>query len=184
VAGEARGFVKTLVLGIGNILLGDEGIGVWVIESLRRCYQFPASTMVLEGGTLGLDLLPRLQNVSRLLVVDAVKLGGQAGEIVRLEGDEVPRAIDVKVSPHQIGLQELLATARLMGCEPPKVVLWGMEPERVEPGADFSPKVARALPLLQTSVLKELKRWGVRPKRLVGATPPPAWWQAAARRSS
>jgi hydrogenase maturation protease len=139
---------------------------------------------VLEGGTLGLDLLPRLQNVSRLLVVDAVKLGGQAGEIVRLEGDEVPRAIDVKVSPHQIGLQELLATARLMGCEPPKVVLWGMEPERVEAGADFSPKVARALPLLQTSVLKELKRWGVRPKRLVGATPPPAWWQAAARRSS
>jgi hydrogenase maturation protease len=174
--------MKTLILGIGNILLGDEGIGVWVVESLRRCYQFPSSATVLEGGTLGLDLLPQLQDVSRLLVVDAVQLGGEPGEIVRLEGDDVPRAIDVKVSPHQIGIKELLATARLMGCEPPKVVLWGMEPERVEPGADFSPKIAQALPQLQTSVLDELKGWGVRPKRLVSAAPPPVWWQQAARR--
>jgi hydrogenase maturation protease len=169
--------MKTLILGIGNILLGDEGIGVWVVESLRRCYQFPSSATVLEGGTLGLDLLPQLQDVSRLLVVDAVQLGGEPGEIVRLEGDDVPRAIDVKVSPHQIGIKELLATARLMGCEPPKVVLWGMEPERVQPGADFSPKIAQALPQLQTSVLDELKGWGVRPKRLVSAAPPPVWWQ-------
>jgi hydrogenase maturation protease len=169
--------MKTLILGIGNILLGDEGIGVWVVESLRRCYQFPSSATVLEGGTLGLDLLPQLQDVSRLLVVDAVQLGGEPGEIVRLEGDDVPRAIDVKVSPHQIGIKELLATARLMGCEPPKVVLWGMEPDRIEPGADFSPKIAQALPQLQTSVLDELKRWGVRPKRLVSAAPPPVWWQ-------
>jgi hydrogenase maturation protease len=174
--------MKTLILGIGNILLGDEGIGVWVVESLRRCYQFPSSATVLEGGTLGLDLLPQLQDVSRLLVVDAVQLGGEPGEIVRLEGDDVPRAIDVKVSPHQIGIKELLATARLMGCEPPKVVLWGMEPERVQPGADFSPKIAQALPQLQTSVLDELKGWGVRPKRLVSAAPPPVWWQQAARR--
>jgi hydrogenase maturation protease len=174
--------MKTLILGIGNILLGDEGIGVWVVESLRRCYRFPSSATVLEGGTLGLDLLPQLQDVSRLLVVDAVQLGGEPGEIVRLEGDDVPRAIDVKVSPHQIGIKELLATARLMGCEPPKVVLWGMEPERVQPGADFSPKIAQALPQLQTSVLDELKGWGVRPKRLVSAAPPPVWWQQAARR--
>jgi hydrogenase maturation protease len=174
--------MKTLILGIGNILLGDEGIGVWVVESLRRCYQFPSSATVLEGGTLGLDLLPQLQDVSRLLVVDAVQLGGEPGEIVRLEGDDVPRAIDVKVSPHQIGIKELLATARLMGCEPPKVVLWGMEPERVQPGADFSPKIAQALQQLQTSVLDELKGWGVRPKRLVSAAPPPVWWQQAARR--
>jgi hydrogenase maturation protease len=169
--------VKTLVLGIGNILLGDEGIGVWVVESLKRRYRFPSLATLLEGGTLGLDLLPQLQNVSRLLVVDAVQLGRKPGEIVRLEGDEVPRALHVKVSPHQIGLEELLATARLMGCEPAKVVLWGMEPESIEPGADFSPQVARALPGLQTKVLKELAEWGVRPKRLVGAAPLPAWWQ-------
>jgi hypothetical protein len=61
-------------------------------------------------------------------------------------------------------------------------VLWGMEPERVQPGADFSPKIAQALPQLQTSVLDELKGWGVRPKRLVSAAPPPVWWQQAARR--
>ncbi len=169
--------VRTLILGLGNVLLGDEGIGVWVVESLRRRYQFPSSATVLEGGTLGLDLLPQIQDVSRLLVVDAVQFGREPGEITRLEGDKVPRALDVKVSPHQIGLQELLAAARLTGCEPRKVVLWGMEPERLELGTGFSPKVARALPRLKTRVLKELEQWGVRPKRLATAVPPPAWWQ-------
>jgi hydrogenase maturation protease len=167
---------QTLILGLGNVLLGDEGIGVWVVESLRRRFQFPSSATVLEGGTLGLDLLPQLHGVSRLLVVDAVRLGRGPGEIGRLEGDEVPRALEVKVSPHQIGLQELLATARLTGCEPQKVVLWGMEPGRLKPGPGFSPKVARALPRLQTRVLEELEQWGVRPKRLDTAGPPPAWW--------
>lgn len=167
---------RTLILGLGNVLLGDEGIGVWVVESLRRRYQFPSSATVLEGGTLGLDLLPHLHRVRCLLVVDALQLGRAPGKIARLEGDEVPRALEVKVSPHQIGLQDLLAAARLTGCEPEKVVLWGMEPERLEPGLGFSPEVARALPRLQTRVRKELEQWGVRLKRLATAGPPPAWW--------
>jgi hydrogenase maturation protease len=167
---------RTLVLGLGNILLGDEGIGVWVVESLGREFGFPPEVATLEGGTLGLDLLPRLDGVERLLLVDAVKLGREPGEIVRLEGDAVPAALDVKISPHQVGVQDLLAAARLMGREPSRVVLWGMEPERLDPGTGFSPRVAEALPRLREGVLDELRLWGVPGEPVADAAPPPVWW--------
>lgn len=168
---------RTLVLGLGNVLLRDEGLGVWVAESLARRFAFPPDVTVLEGGTLGLDLLPRLDGVERLLVIDAVKLGRPPGEIVRLEGDEVPAALAVKISPHQVGVQDLLAGARLLGSEPSQVVLWGIEPERLDPGTGFSASVKDALPRMETAVLDELHRWGVAATRLEDAAPPPVWWE-------
>ena len=169
--------VITLVLGLGNVLLHDEGIGVWVAESLRRGYEFPAAVTILEGGTLGLDLLPRLDGVERLCLVDAVRVGGGPGAITRRAGEAVPAALDVKISPHQVGVQDLLAAARLMGREPPEVVLWGMEPEWLDPGTGFSPRVAEALPRLEAAVVDELARWGVAGQPRLDATPPSVWWE-------
>jgi hydrogenase maturation protease len=170
---------RTLVLGLGNVLLRDEGIGVWVAAALGRGFEFPEWVTVLEGGTLGLDLLPRLDGVERLLLIDAVRTGRAPGDVVRLEGDEVPAALDLKVSPHQIGVQDLLAAACLTGREPPSVVLWGVEPERLEPGTGFSPRVAEALPRLLAEVLGELGRWGAPGAPAAAAPPPPIWWEAA-----
>lgn len=168
---------RILVLGLGNVLLSDEGIGVWVAEALKRQFTFPDSVTILDGGTLGLDLLPWLDGVERLLLIDAVTLGRAPGEIVRLEGDEVPVALDIKISPHQIGVQDLLAAARLMGSEPPHVVLWGMEPECLNPGTDFSPRVKEALPRLQAEVLEELRCWGVPGEPMEDPACPPIWWE-------
>lgn len=170
---------STLVLGLGNVLLRDEGIGVWVADTLRRRFEFPAGVTVLEGGTLGLDLLPRLDGVERLLLIDTVKLGRIPGAIARLEGDEVPAALGVKISPHQVGLADLLAAARLMGQAPAHLVLWGMEPERLDPGLAFSPRIARALPRLQARVLEELDQWGLSARPVDGNQVAPAWWEAA-----
>ena len=163
--------VQTLVLGLGNILLRDEAVGVRVVESLGRRFAFPPDVTVLDGGTLGLDLLPRLDGIERLLVVDAVKLGRAPGELVRLEGHEVPAALDVKISPHQVGLQDLLAAVRLLGREPPHVVLWGVEPARLDPGTGFSTTISEALPRLEAAVLDELDRWGVARTLIDGAAP-------------
>jgi hydrogenase maturation protease len=167
---------RTLVLGLGNILLRDEGAGVWVAESLRRQFEFLPEVAVLDGGTLGLDLLPRLHGVERLLVIDAVKLGRGAGSLARLEGEEVPAVLDVNVSPHQVGVQDLLAAARLTGSEPARLVLWGIEPERLDPGTAFSPPVAEALPELRDRVLQELELWGVPGQPIAGAVSLPIWW--------
>jgi len=170
---------STLVLGLGNVLLSDEGIGVWVADRLGRRFEFPETVTVLEGGTLGLDLLPRLDGVQRLLLIDAVRLGRTPGAIVRLEGEEVPAALGVKISPHQIGLADLLAAARLMGQAPPELVLWGMEPERLDPGTRFSPRIAQQLPRLLACALDELDRWGLSARPMVGTRVAPVWWEAA-----
>lgn len=167
---------RTLVLGLGNVLVGDDGLGVWVVERLRRRFVFPDSVTLLEGGTLGLDLLPRLEGVERLLLVDAVSLGRPPGALIRLEGDEVPAALDQKLSSHQIGLPDLLAAARLMGTAPPTVVLLGLGPERLEAGTAFSASVAGALPRLEARVLDELSRWGTPGRPLEEAAPLAVWW--------
>jgi hydrogenase maturation protease len=167
---------KTLVLGIGNILLRDDGVGVWVAEKLRRQFRFPESVTIVEGGTLGLDLLPQLDGVERLLIVDAVRHGRAPGELVRLEGSEVPAVLGHKISPHQVGVQDLLAAAQLMGLEFSNLVLWGIEPERLEPGTGFSSSVGESLPLLVTNVLEELAGWGLPGSPCGEEISSPIWW--------
>lgn len=153
-----------LVLGLGNILLGDEGVGVRVIERLLEKYVFPEGVRVMDGGTLGLDLLPYLEDALRLVVVDAVQARKAPGTLVRLVGDEVPAFLDVsKVSPHQEGLQDLLAVAALKGYLPDEIVFWGAQIASLGVGLELSPAVADQVDALAEKVLEELDRWGVQP---------------------
>ncbi|HTG80691.1 MAG TPA: HyaD/HybD family hydrogenase maturation endopeptidase [Geobacteraceae bacterium] len=147
-----------LVLGIGNLIMSDDGIGVRVVQLLAERYRFPAGVTVLDGGTLGLDLLPKLEGVTRLLVVDAVDVGKPPGTLVRLSGDEVPVVLETKVSPHQMGLKDLLAVAMLQGFAPCEMVLWGVQPALIEPGLELSPVVAPQLEPLLRHVVAELER--------------------------
>ncbi|TWJ32425.1 HyaD/HybD family hydrogenase maturation endopeptidase [Geobacter argillaceus] len=152
-----------LVLGIGNLLMADDGVGVRVVQGLASRYRFPAGVTVLDGGTLGLDLLPRLEGVERLLVVDAVETGDKPGTMVRLTGDDIPLALETKVSPHQMGLKDLLTVASLQGHVPREMVLWGVQPASIELDMALTPPVAETLPLLEEEVLRELAVWGVAP---------------------
>lgn len=145
--------------------MSDDGIGVRVVQLLAERYGFPAGVTILDGGTLGLDLLPRLEGVERLLVVDAVETGEAPGTVVRLTGDDVPIVLETKVSPHQMGLKDLLAVAMLQGFAPREMVLWGVQPALIEIGMDLSPAVAAQLEPLARHVVTELDRWDA------GATP-------------
>jgi hydrogenase maturation protease len=155
--------VKTLVLGLGNILLSDEGVGVRVVERLQERYVFPPDVQILDGGTLGLDLMPYVESADRLLVVDALEMSATPGTVARLEGDEVPAFLGPKISPHQMGLADLLAAARLCDCYPEELVLWGVQPELMDVGLDLSPSVAARVETLVENVLAELGRWGIEP---------------------
>jgi len=155
--------VKTLVLGLGNVLLSDEGVGVHVVRLLRERYRFPQEVEILDGGTLGLDLLPYVEDADRLLIVDAVQIDTPPGTVVRLVGDEIPAVLSLKYSPHQMGLSDLLAVARLRGHLPAEIVLWGVQPASLEVGLDLSPAVAAQVESLVQNVLAELQRWGIRP---------------------
>ncbi len=160
---------ETLVLGLGNILLGDEGVGVRVVERLLEQYEFPEGVRVMDGGTLGLDLLPYLEEASRLLVIDAVQARKAPGTLVRMAGDEIPIFLDAsKVSPHQEGLQDLLAVAVLKGYLPDEVVFWGAQIEALGVGLELSSAVAAQVDALIDRILAELARWGVDAQRKTG----------------
>jgi hydrogenase maturation protease len=156
---------KTLVLGLGNILLSDEGVGVRVVERLQVRYEFPGDVVVLDGGTLGLDLLPYVERADRLLVVDAVEIGAGPGTQVRLEGDQIPAVFGPKLSPHQVGFADLLDAARLTDCLPEERVLWGLQPGSMQVGLELSPAVNAQVELLVENVLTELRRWEILPIR-------------------
>jgi hydrogenase maturation protease len=151
------------VLGLGNILLSDEGVGVRVVERLQERYVFPPDVQMLDGGTLGLDLMPYVENADRLLVVDALEMSAAPGTVARLRGEEVPAFLGPKISPHQMGLADLLAAARLCDCYPEELVLWGVQPEVMDVGLDLSPSVAAQVETLVENVLAELSCWGIEP---------------------
>ncbi len=154
---------KTLVLGIGNTVMSDDGVGVKVVQRIQREYRFPESVSVVDGGTLGLDLLPMLEQIDNLIVVDAVETGKEPGTCVRLTGEELPIALETKVSPHQMGLKDLLAVARLLGHFPREMVLIGVQPESIEMDTELTPKIEAQVEILIDNVLKELERLGIKP---------------------
>ena len=160
-----RPAIRTLILGVGNLLLSDEGVGLHVLERLAATYDLPEGVQTLDGGTLGLDLLYYLEDengrlVENLLIIDAVEMGKKPGTLLRLEGDEVPAFLSVKVSPHQIGIPDMLFAAKLKDLYPRNVVLWGVQPGVLETGLDLSPPVAAQVNTLVGRILEELARWG------------------------
>ncbi|MDZ4186386.1 MAG: HyaD/HybD family hydrogenase maturation endopeptidase [Desulfuromonadales bacterium] len=150
-----------LVLGIGNSLMNDDAVGVTAIEQLKESYAFPAGVTVVDGGTLGLDLLPMLEGVKKLLIIDAIDMGAVPGALFRLQGEEVPRAFASKLSVHQMGVQDLLAVAELQGHVPEELVVWGVQPGSIEMEMRLTPAVAAAIPPLLDGVVGELRGWGV-----------------------
>jgi hydrogenase maturation protease len=155
---------KTLILGVGNLLLSDEGVGLRVVERLATAYDLPQDVQILDGGTLGLDLLYYLEGIENLLIVDAVEMGKEPGTLLRLEGDEVPSYLSIKMSPHQIGIPDMLFAAKLKDLYPRNVVLWGVQPAMLDTGLELSPQVAAQVDALVDKVIEQLVQWGDVPR--------------------
>ena len=124
---------RVLVLGIGNVVWADEGFGVRCVERLAQNWCFGADVRLLDGGTQGLYLLPFLEEADTLIVFDAIDYGLTPGTLKVIEGDEVPRFMGAKkMSLHQTGFQDVIATAQLMGYCPETLFLVGCQPEELE----------------------------------------------------
>lgn len=160
-ARKDNGPPDVVVLGVGNVLMQDDGLGVRALERLTTRYRLPPAVRVLDGGVLGLDLLPALDGVSALLVVDAVQADGPPGSLVHLEGDAVPRVLTLKTSIHQVGLCELLAVSRWQGTLPARLALFGVVPAQVDWGLELSPQVSAVLDELVDAVAGRLRGWGI-----------------------
>jgi hydrogenase maturation protease len=159
---------KTLVLGIGNLLLSDDGVGIHAIRRLQDERQLPANVELMDGGTLGLNLLGHLEGVSHLLVVDAVEMNEPAGTLVRLAGEQVPAYLALKMSPHEIGLPDLLFAAKLRDLYPQEVVIWGIQPAEIAAGLELSEPVVGQLDALVHEIVMELAQWSEIPSQQLG----------------
>ena len=164
-----------LVLGLGNPLCQDDGVGVVAVARILERWSPGSGVEMLEGGTLGLWLLPLLESYRTVLLVDAIRADGEPGTLVRVEGEEVARAAAHRLSVHQVGVGDLMDAAQLRGTLPPKLTLLGVVPEAVSLGLGLTPRVERALPLLIQRVLDTCAELGhpLRPRTndasLVGA---------------
>ena len=157
------GPIGLLVLGLGNPLFADDGAGVLAVSRLRERYRAPHDVEVLDGGTLGLALLSYVQRARRAILVDAVRTGDVPGTLVRLRGDDVTRATAYKLSPHQVGVADLLDGATFLGAGPrgaADLVLLGIVPDRLELAFGLSPTVEAELDGIVRTVVDEAANMG------------------------
>jgi len=152
-----------LVLGLGNVVCTDDGAGIAAIHKLIREYAMPEGVVALDGGTLGLSLLPLVDNADQVILVDAINAEGAAGTQVRIEGEDVAPAVYERLSPHQIGVADLLAGASLLDRYPDRVVILGVVPDSIELGLERTPDVEAAIPELVRRVVEELTALGYPP---------------------
>jgi hydrogenase maturation protease len=156
----------TLVLGLGNLLWADEGFGVRAVEQLSAQYRFPTRVELMDGGTQGLFLLPWVRSAASLLIFDAIDYGLEPGTLRIVHGDDVPRFMGAKkMSMHQTGFQEVLASAQLSGAFPERIALVGVQPLLLDDyGGSLTDIVKARIPDAIEAGLAILRAWGIEPK--------------------
>jgi len=159
--------MRVVVLGVGNILMSDEGVGVHAVTALAESYDLPEEVEVIDGGTSGMDCLDRIADADLLLIADCMRSKDKApGAITRLADEQINAWFKTKISPHQVGLSDVLAACCFHGISPKKVVLIGVQPASFETSMELTPPVAAVLPQVIDTLVGELADIGVaaRPK--------------------
>ncbi len=152
---------RILALGLGNILNRDEGAGVYALKELEKILPEAIKSQVelVDGGVLGMDLLPYVERASHLLVLDAVDIGAQPGEVREYAKDEIELFYHGRISWHQLGFQEVLAVAKVRGKYPENVYLIGAQPADIKAGIRLSRKVNNSVQKMAKRAAEVLESW-------------------------
>jgi len=152
--------MRAVVLGIGNTILTDEAAGVRAAMALADAYRIPDNVQVIDGGTSGMEMIEDLSDLDLLVVIDVVKTGAAPGTVVKIAGDDIPVFFRRKLSPHQIGLPDVLASLELLDTMPKEIVVLGVELISLELGMEMTPTVAGKVPVLAAMAVAELAARG------------------------
>lgn len=136
------------VLGIGNTIYSDEGIGVHVLTYVEKALKECSNVTIIEGATDGMRLLGPIEETNHLIILDAINAGKEPGEVIVLERDEIPAYYGIKMSIHQIGFQEVLGAAQLLEKLPEHMIMFGVQPEVLDFGVGISDSVRKQIPTL------------------------------------
>lgn len=148
---------KITVLGVGNILLKDEGFGVSVVNYIKEKNLLPEGVNIIDGGTGGMRLIPIIMNTDCLIVIDAVKGNGTPGDIYRFTIKDIPLKIRQKTSLHEISLQEVFSLLNLLEGKNPETIIIGVEPKETSFGMGFSQEVESVIPAVASKVIEEVE---------------------------
>jgi hydrogenase maturation protease len=149
---------RTVVLALGNPIRSDDGVGIAALRCLEEDPRVPDVVELVEGGTKGLELVPYISGMPRLLVLDAVEVGAAAGTIVCIRGEQL-RSLPGNGNVHDLALADILNALRLLGQEPAETILLGMQPGTTELGTSLSKSVESSLPLFVDAAIAQLSRW-------------------------
>jgi len=147
---------KIAVVGVGNLLLKDEGVGVHVIHTLQKSRKLPSHVQLIDAGTATFDILHIIEDVDKLIVIDAVKGGGEPGTIYRFSPDDVEFGNLVTISLHELDLSNTLAMAELIGQKPQSIVIIGIEPKEIAFGLELSPQIEEKIGRIIELILEEI----------------------------
>jgi hydrogenase maturation protease len=150
---------KITILGIGNTLFTDEGVGIHLLPILQEKFKNDVDIEIIEGLTDGMKLLGPVEDAENLIIIDAINAGKDPGTIISLQGDEIPAYFGVKMSIHQMGFQEVLLAAKLRERYPKRIVMFGLQPASLELGLELTIKVSEKLPELAAAVFNQVKDW-------------------------
>ena len=152
---------RVTILGLGNILMQDEGIGVHTANLLKKKYTFNPDIDIIDGGTIGTDLLPYFENSDKVLIIDAVNFEEKPGYIGIIKNDEILATITSKISLHHLGLSDVLSVIKLLEITPAEICLVGIKPFCMELGLDVSDEMKKLMDKVITSVLMKLHEWEI-----------------------
>lgn len=151
---------RTVVIGLGNPLMGDDGLGLAALARLREAWDVPADVELVDGGTWGMNLLPIIEDAGRVLLIDAINIAAEPGTEVEIPRERLPRYLATKISPHQVDLCDVLALAELRGTLPEQTTAVGLQPATVELSNELSDVLRCRLDELVGSVVRLLESWG------------------------
>ncbi len=152
---------QILVIGMGNVLMQDEGVGVRAVEELENTYTIPRGVTLVDGGTTGMELFEPIRNCDQLIVADAINTGAPYGSLVRIANQEIPAFFQTKISNHQLGLSDLLALLTLKGEMPEHVAIVGMVPHSLENKLGLTDEAEAGLASMVELLVAELASLGV-----------------------
>jgi hydrogenase maturation protease len=160
-------YPKVIILGVGNILLKDEGVGIRVIERLRRDYLFPDNVTLIEGATDGIDLLSVIRHAEYIIIVDAITSGQAPGQILKFSPEKLSARNNTPHSLHQLGLHEVLQMAKTLDGKLPTITILGIVPEDVSGyGLELTELMRSRIPLVLELILNELAKLKIEAKKL------------------
>jgi len=152
----------TLVIGLGNLVHSDDGVGVHAVHRLQTDPRVPPEVSLIDGGTQGLSLIPHISGFARLLVIDAVDVGEQPGTVIRMDGKALD-GLRGKPTVHQLGFADLMIALKLLGDAPEEVILIGVQPLSTEWSASLTPAVEASLDTVTDLVVAQLEAWSESP---------------------